>query len=294
MSQAVPELIKRFRAREVRRLIDRGRLPQRDPNGPPGTWRVPAKPMTLHNPFLPRPLFDPSTRAPAESSAREDASAEKKSVGTQKKKEKTKEKKERKKWAQPHYSLRRQADLVKLARASGTLHLLPPGPKLSVQELAAAKREVELRIQSSASTANVRDSIETATATSTSETKGDASSSQAVEASSMTPPEDAPVKSVRETRTVAIRGSTRRSGFPGVVFNWTGKAPQKPRKRLTIYVGRRRMFKGHKWERHLDKRRAKIAVRMRDMPQRIRRFKNVSHSVFFLWPLSPDDTNFGL
>src|ERR1700679_3695909 len=34
-------------------------------------------------------------------------------------------------WAPPRYSLRRQADLIKHARASGTLHLLPPGPKMS-------------------------------------------------------------------------------------------------------------------------------------------------------------------
>ena len=41
-------------------------------------------------------------------------------------------------WAPPKYSLRRQADLVKAARKSGWLHLLPPGPKLSVKELEAA------------------------------------------------------------------------------------------------------------------------------------------------------------
>ena len=33
-------------------------------------------------------------------------------------------------WMQPKYSLRRQAELVKAAKLSGTLHLLPPGPKL--------------------------------------------------------------------------------------------------------------------------------------------------------------------
>ncbi|KAI0087379.1 hypothetical protein BDY19DRAFT_955428 [Irpex rosettiformis] len=41
-------------------------------------------------------------------------------------------------WAPAKYSLRRQADLVKKARESNTLHLLPAGPKLSTKELAAA------------------------------------------------------------------------------------------------------------------------------------------------------------
>ena len=44
------------------------------------------------------------------------------------------------------------------------------------------------------------------------------------------------------------------SGLPDVVFRWTGKAPESRHRALTIYEGRRRMFKGHKWERHLEKR----------------------------------------
>lgn len=38
-------------------------------------------------------------------------------------------------WAPPRYSLRRQAELVKQAKKSGTLHLLPPGPKLKLREI---------------------------------------------------------------------------------------------------------------------------------------------------------------
>lgn len=41
-------------------------------------------------------------------------------------------------WAPAKYSLRRQADLVKKAKESNTLHLLPAGPKFSTKELAAA------------------------------------------------------------------------------------------------------------------------------------------------------------
>ncbi|KAL5522551.1 hypothetical protein ACEPAG_8568 [Sanghuangporus baumii] len=267
MSQAAPELIKRFRARELRRLIEKGRMPQMDSSG---ARRVPAKVMTLHNPFLPRPLFDPSARGNAETvTSRMDPTKEKKG-SKQQKNEKTKERKERKKWAQPHYSLRQQAVLVKLARVSGTLHLLPPGPKLSIEELEAAKREASLRPQSSVPVTNDHASADSVSVPS--ETKEELKTSH-VEASS-TALAEPPSKPAQATRTVSIRRSLRHFGYPGVVFKWTGKAPEKTRKRLTIYVGRRRMFKGHKWERHLDKRRARIAARMRDMRKRIRRFKN--------------------
>ncbi|KAL5499184.1 MRPL25 [Sanghuangporus vaninii] len=268
MSQVAPELIKRFRARELRRLIERGRMPQMDSTG---SWRVPAKVMTLHNPFLPRPLFDPSTRKNAETATSKQDSIRDQRDSKQQKSEKTKERKDRKKWAQPHYSLRQQAVLVKLARTSGTLHLLPPGPKLSIEEIEAAKREVELRTQPSVPVTNDHGSVDSVNVPS--ETKEKSNTSR-VEASSTTLAEDPSQQPVQATRAVSIRRSLRHFGYPGVVFNWTGKAPEKPRKRLTIYVGRRRMFKGHKWERHLDKRRARIAVRMRDMRKRIRRFKN--------------------
>ena len=36
------------------------------------------------------------------------------------------------------------------------------------------------------------------------------------------------------------------------------------------------MFKGHKWERDMLKRKGQIRVRMRDMEQRIKRFRHVS------------------
>lgn len=42
-------------------------------------------------------------------------------------------------WQEPKYSRRRQAELVKAAKLSGTLHLLPPGPKLRPSEIADFK-----------------------------------------------------------------------------------------------------------------------------------------------------------
>jgi len=38
-------------------------------------------------------------------------------------------------WAPPKYSLRQQAVLIKKAKASNTLHLLPPGPKLVASDI---------------------------------------------------------------------------------------------------------------------------------------------------------------
>ncbi|KII87884.1 hypothetical protein PLICRDRAFT_176644 [Plicaturopsis crispa FD-325 SS-3] len=44
-------------------------------------------------------------------------------------------------WRPPQLSLRRQAELVKIARCVGKVHLLPPGPKLAPSELAQARQE---------------------------------------------------------------------------------------------------------------------------------------------------------
>ncbi|KZT01240.1 uncharacterized protein LAESUDRAFT_687022 [Laetiporus sulphureus 93-53] len=48
-------------------------------------------------------------------------------------------------WAPAKYSLRRQVELVKHARDSNTLHLLPPGPKLAPKMIAAAVEAQALR-----------------------------------------------------------------------------------------------------------------------------------------------------
>ncbi|KAI0701377.1 hypothetical protein BC835DRAFT_1264915 [Cytidiella melzeri] len=65
---------------------------------------APKEPVRVNNPFLPR--LNPETG----------------------------------RWAPAKYSLRRQADLVKKAKESNTLHLLPPGLKLPTKELKAALR----------------------------------------------------------------------------------------------------------------------------------------------------------
>ena len=44
---------------------------------------------------------------------------------------------------------------------------------------------------------------------------------------------------------------------------------------LKMYAGRKRMFKGHKWERVQAQRKKKTQILMRDMNKRITRYKEV-------------------
>ncbi|KAI0044963.1 hypothetical protein FA95DRAFT_1496214 [Auriscalpium vulgare] len=129
-------------------------------------------------------------------------------------------------WAPPKYSLRRQADLVKHARASNTVHMLPPGPKLSAAQIAAALAKV---------TAN--------------------------------------------PRTNGARG-----GGPGpgkkawrLPVQWEGKVKERNVAGADVgnrlYAGKKRMFKGHKWERTRDKRARRTKIMVRDMDKRIARYK---------------------
>ncbi|KAI0631254.1 hypothetical protein C8Q77DRAFT_1159935 [Trametes polyzona] len=120
-------------------------------------------------------------------------------------------------WAPPKYSLRRQAELVKSARASGLLHLLPSGPKLSPKELQSAS-------------------------------------------TSTSAPE-----------------STQQATWWTAAVEWDGEYKEKEVKGADVgnrlYAGRKRMFKGHKWERTIEKRTWKRNMLMKDMKERIERFK---------------------
>ena len=196
-------------------------------------------------------------------------------------------KKQRKTWMGPQYSLRRQVELVKAARASGTLHLLPPGPKLSVEEVEAAKKEYRMRAaKAKATSAKIEQLIREREATPRSESQASADSSRADASTVAAASAKKSNWQRRSSRTLVRRRNSAALGYPGVVFRWTGKVPEKKRTGLTFYAGRRRMFKGHKWERHLQKRKGEIAVRMRDMGARIARFKNVSICYTYLQELS--------
>ncbi|KAI0250668.1 hypothetical protein BJV78DRAFT_1127622 [Lactifluus subvellereus] len=125
-------------------------------------------------------------------------------------------------WAPPRYSLRRQAELIKHARASNTLYLLPPGPKLSA---AAAQREQE----------------------------------------------DA---AWWRRTSVEWTGTVRERGLAGADIG------------ARLYAGKKRMFKGHKWERMRKMRASITSSLVGGMKKRLQRFKRVRArlpppSVFF-------------
>lgn len=130
-------------------------------------------------------------------------------------------------WAPPKYSLRRQAELVKQARTSGTLHLLPPGPKLSPKVLAEVPPAASLSTDASVSPA------------------------------------------------AATEGP-----WWGKDIEWEGELKEKEVKGADVgnrlYAGKKRMFKGHKWERTLEKRTWERKVLLKDMQARIDRFRTVS------------------
>ncbi|EKM53120.1 uncharacterized protein PHACADRAFT_259294 [Phanerochaete carnosa HHB-10118-sp] len=125
-------------------------------------------------------------------------------------------------WAPPKYSRRRQAELIKAARATNTLHLLPPGPKLGRAVLEAAAK--------------------------------------------------ATPKSVRP-----------RPADPAELWakhvSWTGRLREKKVAGADVgsrlYAGKKRMFKGHKWQRTMPTRELRRKMVLKSMKSRVRRFKSV-------------------
>jgi large subunit ribosomal protein L25 len=191
-------------------------------------------------------------------------------------------------WAPPRYSLRRQADLIKHARASGTLHLLPPGPKMNSAQLLAAAAAATTSSCSVFGNAHVEENAvvgsglvslrrgkkvrgpeegqklrpanwqEAAVAEAVvveGEARGDVPA----------PGQDALVTQGEWTRPVEWVGTVRERNVAGAdVGN-------------RLYAGKKRMFKGHKWERVRERRVARTNILLRDMDKRIQRFKGVRY-----------------
>ncbi|KAF9225994.1 hypothetical protein BS17DRAFT_801257 [Gyrodon lividus] len=131
-------------------------------------------------------------------------------------------------WAPPKYSLRQQAELVKKARATGMLSLLPHAPKTSAPQLAAIAL-AEARPMSK------KPNTQTGT------------ESKALEK--------------WWSRPVEWVGEVKERKVPGADIG------------NRLYAGKKRMFKGHKWERVAEKRAMRRKILMRDMEKRIERFK---------------------
>ena len=149
-------------------------------------------------------------------------------------------------WAPPKYSLRQQADLVKKARASGTLALLPPAPKTSAVHLAAI------------------------------------SFAKAQPASRKPQPQAGPETQIE----IDANGASEEQWSQPI--EWVGEVKERKVPGADIgnrlYAGKKRMFKGHKWERVAEKKASKRRMLMRDMPKRIQRYKQASaFSLVLAW-----------
>ncbi|KAL0959693.1 hypothetical protein HGRIS_011388 [Hohenbuehelia grisea] len=138
------------------------------------------------------------------------------------------------KWSPPKYSLRRQAELVKKAKASNTLHLLPPGPKLPRPEL--------FQLASKPSTSQL--------VAKSSRMRGAA-------------PKDAGQKEWEAE--VSWDGTMAEKKVAGADVG------------TRLYAAKKRMFKGHKWERVKEKRENKRHMLMRDMEKRVANYKSYYH-----------------
>lgn len=146
--------------------------------------------------------------------------------------------------------MRRQADLVKNARKSGTLHLLPPGPKFNPERQRLKDKILVGEMQAALAIRAARKSTTGATEGSTATT--------ATNVSGLT----------KVVSTLSRRQKRLRLGRPVVTSNllfrthtrgwdreirWDGELKAKEVKGADVgnrlYAGKRRMFKGHKWER---------------------------------------------
>jgi large subunit ribosomal protein L25 len=144
-------------------------------------------------------------------------------------------------WAPPKYSLRQQADLVKSAKASNLIHLLPFGPKSPIIPLNAdgLPNVPPKPVATEWWQAGV------------------------VWKDSKPPPAEKKEDPSLEEEGVA-------KVIPRIeVKQMEGLAA------LKMYAGRKRMFKGHKWERVQAQREKRTQILMRDMNKRITRYKKV-------------------
>ncbi|KAF8496513.1 hypothetical protein F5888DRAFT_1704552 [Russula emetica] len=211
-------------------------------------------------------------------------------------------------WAPPKYSLRRQAVLIKHARASGTLHLLPPGPKMSsnssAQLLAATTTSsssllgkghvVVVEEEENAEAVVVRSGL-------VSLRRGEEVQVQEREQQQqrLRPGQEgeAAVEKMEKVGEAQAQGevlalapeqknSLNAQADWTIPVEWIGKVRERNVAGADVgnrlYAGKKRMFKGHKWERTRERRVGRTNMLLRDMDKRIQRFKEVRYilSVF--------------
>ncbi|KAF5379232.1 hypothetical protein D9615_005862 [Tricholomella constricta] len=135
-------------------------------------------------------------------------------------------------WAPAKVSLRRQADLVKRAKESDTLYLLPPGPKVPrPSKLTPAEASVEA-YKAFGGVPNQKLEVR---------------HHNVLEQCWMNP-----VDWVGEPKVKEVAGAELGT---------------------RLYAAKKRMFKGHRWERIKEARESKKKILMRDMARRVRNYK---------------------
>lgn len=169
-----------------------------------------------------------------------------------------------KRWAPPKYSFRQQALLVKKAKAAGLVHLLPPGPKTPILDPTnPTVQKYNPRFAAAAERAF-----------------------KAQEALEETKPGKATLP-VRKEETWTAGTLPEGSKVDQAIY-WEGKIDLKKKAGAALgtklYAGKRRMFKGHQWERVKEQREKKREILLRDMPKRIEAYKNVRYVALALLP----------
>lgn len=139
-------------------------------------------------------------------------------------------------WAPPKYSLRQQAELVKSAKASNLTHLLPFGSKSPLSADIIQPTPVSVEWWQS---------------------------------SVIWKGSKPPAEKKEENKHSSLEGGTLEVKPRIEVKQMEGLAA------LKMYAGRKRMFKGHKWERVQTQREKRTQILMRDMNKRIARYKEV-------------------
>ncbi|KAJ7184300.1 hypothetical protein C8R46DRAFT_1208514 [Mycena filopes] len=180
-------------------------------------------------------------------------------------------------WAPSKYSLRQQAELIKKAKATDTLHLLPPGVKLPQPELfappppaPAGKAKVEQqRAKADPAASKEPSSSGKAKAKAKGGVKADAKGSAKADAKGSAKADvkgdvKAEVKAApRKTLNVTVEWDRR-----PVVKNVPG-ADEGAR----LYAAKKKMFKGSRLERSIKQRAWRTWVLLHDMRRRIRKYR---------------------
>ncbi|KAJ7771655.1 hypothetical protein B0H16DRAFT_1881253 [Mycena metata] len=176
-------------------------------------------------------------------------------------------------WAPSKYSLRQQADLIKKAKATDTLHLLPPGVKLPQPELFApppTRSASAGKAKASASADKAPDSAD--------KTKAKPSSSPKDSTSSGKTGAKANLKGDKAVKG-DVRSDVKATAHKAlnVTVEWDRRLAVKnipgADEGTRLYAAKKKMFKGSRLERSIKQRAWRTWVLLHDMRKRIRKYR---------------------